>query len=238
MQNPISINQISKSFGTATVLNQVSLEVKANEMFGFIGLNGVGKTTLIKIILDLLDADSGNVTLFGVNSVIPKARSQVCYLPEKFQPSPYLTGWEFLKFAAGFYHNDLSIEAAEKLASRLSLDPSALKKRIGKYSKGMVQKLGLISVFLSKAELVILDEPMSGLDPKSRISLKEELVNYQKSGKTIFFSSHILSDIDEICDSIAVLNNGLVTHFASPALLKSKHSEQNLEKAFLKEIQA
>ena len=100
----------------------------------------------------------------------------------------------------------------------------------------MTQKLGLLAVFLSEADLVILDEPMSGLDPKARIALKRELIAYKNSGKTIFFSSHILSDMDEICDSIAILNNAQIVYCGSPQGFKNKHEEDSLDKAFLREI--
>lgn len=102
----------------------------------------------------------------------------------------------------------------------------------------MTQKLGLLAVFLSEADLVILDEPMSGLDPKARIALKKELMAYKNSGKTIFFSSHILSDMDEICDSIAVLNEAKIVYEGTPQGFKNKHCEDSLDKAFLKEIKA
>lgn len=100
----------------------------------------------------------------------------------------------------------------------------------------MTQKLGLLAVFLSEADLVILDEPMSGLDPKARIALKRELISYKNSGKTVFFSSHILSDMDEICDSIAVLNEAKIAYHGTPQGFKSKHQSDSLDKAFLKEI--
>ena len=102
----------------------------------------------------------------------------------------------------------------------------------------MTQKLGLLAVFLSEADLVILDEPMSGLDPKARIALKKELIAYKNSGKTIFFSSHILSDMDEICDSIAVLNEAKIAYEGTPQGFKDRHKEDSLEKSFLKEITA
>jgi ABC-2 type transport system ATP-binding protein len=100
----------------------------------------------------------------------------------------------------------------------------------------MTQKLGLLAVFLSRADLIILDEPMSGLDPKARIALKKELIAYKNSGKTVFFSSHILSDMDEICDSIAVLNETKIVFCGSPQAFKKKHGEDNLDHAFLREI--
>ncbi len=232
---PLKITEISKSF-KHQVLDNISLEVKPGEIFGFIGLNGIGKTTLIKIILDLLDQDNGEVEIFGVSRLLPKSRKKLCYLPEKFQPSNYLKGEEFLKFTLDFYGKKLDVSKAESICKNLDLDVKVLKEKVTKYSKGMVQKLGLLAVFLSEAELVILDEPMSGLDPKARIALKKELISYKNKGKTIFFSSHILSDMDEICDSIAVLHDKKIVYQGSPQGFKIKHGQDNLDKAFLREI--
>jgi ABC-2 type transport system ATP-binding protein len=233
---PIRVENIFKAFGNKLVLKDVSLEVLDNEIFGFIGLNGVGKTTLIKIILDLLDADSGQVEIFGVSSILPKARKNICYLPEKFQPSQHFKGEEFVKFVLGFYGKKFDEEKTRQICENLDFPYPALKQKITKYSKGMTQKLGLLALFLSEADLVILDEPMSGLDPKARIALKRELIAYKNLGKTIFFSSHILSDMDEICDAIAVLNNAKITYHGDPQGFKSRHQEDSLDKAFLKEI--
>lgn len=232
---PLKISEISKSFASP-VLDAVSFDVKQNEIFGFIGLNGQGKTTLIKIILDLLDCDFGEVEIFGVSQILPQARKKICYLPEKFQPSIHQSGEEFLRFVLGFYDKKFDRKKAEKICENLDLSAAVLSQKISKYSKGMVQKLGLVATFLSEAELVILDEPMSGLDPKARIALKRELLAYKNSGKTIFFSSHILSDMDEICDAIAVLHNTKIVYCGSPQAFKIKHQHDSLDKAFLKEI--
>jgi ABC-2 type transport system ATP-binding protein len=232
---PLKISEISKSFARP-VLSQVSFEVQPNEIFGFIGLNGVGKTTLIKIILDLLDQDEGEVEIFGVSRALPEARRKICYLPEKFQPSSHLKGEEFLKFVLDFYGKKPNWEKARAICANLDLRFEFLKQKVTKYSKGMTQKLGLLAVFLSEAELVILDEPMSGLDPKARIALKRELLAYKNSGKTVFFSSHILSDMDEICDSIAVLNEAKIAYCGTPQGFKERHQQDSLDKAFLKEI--
>ncbi len=235
---PLKISEISKSFNDKIVLDKIEFSVKKNDIFGFIGLNGVGKTTLIKIILDLLDQDHGEVEIFGVSRVLPESRKKICYLPEKFQPSQHLKGVEFVKFVLDFYGKKYNPEKAKKICENLDLKFEVLKQKVTKYSKGMTQKLGLLAVFLSEADLVILDEPMSGLDPKARIALKKELIAYKKSGKTIFFSSHILSDMDEICDSIAVLNNAKIVYEGTPKGFKDKHEEDSLDKAFLKEIGA
>ena len=236
MTHPLKISAISKSFGDRLVLDEVSFSVRKNHIFGFIGLNGVGKTTLIKIILDLLSEDDGFVDIFGVTKILPESRKKIFYLPEKFSPSPYLKGEEFLRFVLDFHGLKLDLVRLRKLCENLDLPFEILKQKVTKYSKGMVQKLGLIATFLSDADLVILDEPMSGLDTKARIKLKRELLDYKKRGKTVFFSSHILSDMDEICDEIAGLDAQKIVFTGTPQALKDKHGEDDLDKAFLRQI--
>lgn len=235
---PLKIAEISKSFNGKTVLDKVSFEVKQNEIFGFIGLNGVGKTTLIKIMLDLLDQENGEIEIFGVSRLLPESRKKLCYLPEKFQPNQHLKGEEFIKFVLDFYGKKYDAKKAQAICANLDLKFEVLKQKVTKYSKGMTQKLGLLAVFLSEADLVVLDEPMSGLDPKARIALKKELIAYRNLGKTVFFSSHILSDMDEICTSIAVLNENKIAYEGTPQGFKDKHREDHLDRAFLKEIKA
>jgi len=233
---PLSVKNVMKSFGEKKVLKGINLEVKENEIVGLVGLNGIGKTTLIKIILDLLDCEEGSTEIFGINSKITKSRKNLSYLPEKFQPSHFLKGREFLSIFNEKEKKKLDVQKVCELADTLALERKALNTRVSDYSKGMTQKLGLIATFLSDANLIILDEPMSGLDPQVRIHLKDLLLKYKKHGKSIFFSSHILADIDEVCDRIAVLHNGKILFNGKPEVFKKKHSEKSLERAFLKEI--
>ena len=140
--------------------------------------------------------------------------------------------------ALSYYGKKLDVEQAKQYARALDLDPGVLELRVGSYSKGMGQKLGLLGAFMVDAELLILDEPMSGLDPGARIKLKDMLLNERARGKTIFFSSHILSDIDEICDRIGVIHNGRLYFIGTPGDFKQKYDPSSLEKAFLKAIEA
>ncbi len=233
---PLDIDTVYKSFGPKEVLDGFSLSIKEGEIFGLIGLNGVGKTTIIKIILGLLEQDAGSVKIFGSDIEKISTRKKIAYLPEKFQPSPFLKGKEFLSLSLSYYKMKLDMKKAEEYADMLHLDPAALDLKITKYSKGMTQKLGLLSGLLTEAPLLILDEPMSGLDPRARILLKENLLNYAKNGRTIFFSSHILSDIDEICNDIAVIHNRQILFSGTPNAFKKKYKQQSLERAFLKAI--
>jgi ABC-2 type transport system ATP-binding protein len=193
----------------------------------------VGKTTLIKTILDLVKATEGSVEIFGVNSTDHNARKKLAYLPEKFFPSPLLKGAEFLKLAVCAYGKKLDMEKAKAGAEKLQLNPDVLKNRVGKYSKGMAQKLGLLGAFLTECPLLILDEPMSGLDPRARVMLKDYISEYRSAGRTIFFSSHILSDIDEMCDRVAVIHGGGMPFLGTPEDMKNSFKEPILERAFL-----
>ncbi len=239
MSKPLKIENLSKSFKSHKVLDNVSLEVNKGEMFGLVGLNGVGKTTMIKIILGLLDQDSGGATIFDKDVKDKNARKKLSFLPEKFQPSLFLKGEEFLKLTCSYYKKPYSRSDAVRLARILRLDPEVLNNRISSYSKGMGQKLGLLSSFLVGCPFIMLDEPMSGLDPSARISLKDALTDYVRSNteNTIFFSSHILSDIDEICDRIAVLHDTKIIYQGTPAGFKEKMGHNSLERAFLKAIE-
>lgn len=234
--SPLAVCHVHKSYDGREVLSDISLAIEPGEIFGLIGLNGAGKTTLIKIILDLVRAGSGEARLFDLPSRDIKARRRLSYLPEKFQPSRYLKGVEYLDLSLSYYGRKLNLDEAKEKAAALDLSPDVLASRVGSYSKGMGQKLGLLGAFLVDASLLLLDEPMSGLDPRARIMLKEMLLSAKRQGKSIFFSSHILSDIDEICDRIGVIHDGKLFFVGTPAEFKAKYGDTSLEKAFLKAI--
>ena len=238
MTTPLSIYELSKSYGTHTVLDKVSLDLKQGEIFGLIGLNGIGKTTMIKCILQLSHANSGAASFFGIDSLKDESRQNIAYLPEKFFPSKHLRGYEYLDLCLDYYGLKLDKEAAKQAAIDLQLDVAALNNRISSYSKGMGQKIGLIGAFLSKRPLLILDEPMSGLDPKARIALKKKLLSYRDEGNTIFFSSHILADIDEICDRVAIIHDTEIRYLGTPDNFKQEYPEDSLEQSFLTAIAA
>jgi len=239
MNNILSIKNISKSFynGEKVVLDQTCIEIKSGEIFGLVGLNGIGKTTMIKMIIGLLDIDEGEILIDGINSEDFASKKKFCYLPEKFQPSQHLTGIEFLDVFCSFFDKQISIDEASKLCKKIELDTEALYMPTSQCSKGMGQKLGLISAFLSDAKLLILDEPMSGLDPVARIAVKKLMMEYvENQDKSIFFSSHILADIDEICNNMAILHNKKIIFQGTSENFKAQGCETNLEKAFLNSI--
>ncbi len=191
------------------VLKGVSFHVNEGEIFGYLGPNGAGKTTTIKCILNLIFPDSGRITIFGEDSLKPRARKKVGFLPENPYFYDYLTGKEFL----AFYADLLGIhgrEREEKIKYFLKLVgmERAADLQLRKYSRGMLQRIGLAQALLNDPALVILDEPMGGLDPIGRKEFRDIIVNLKKEGRTVFLSSHILQDIEMICDRVAIILAG------------------------------
>lgn len=219
-----------------TVLDHISLTVRPGETFGLIGLNGEGKTTLIKCILGLRDVAPDQIKIFGVGNQHRAVREKLAYLPERFEPPWFLSGIDFIKFAARLYGRGIDRAAIDAKANRIGLRTDALDCRVQTYSKGMRQKLGLLATIETGCDLLILDEPMSGLDPRARAQVKALLVEERACGKTIFLSSHILADMDEICDRVTILHDTGIRYTGTPQDLCAQTRTQNLEKAFLSVI--
>ena len=232
----LAAKKICVSYDEKKVLSNISFNVSAGEVYGLIGLNGAGKTSFIKVLLGLLQQDAGQISIYGNSVKDPGVKRKLVSLPEKFEPPHFLTGREFVRFALSLYSNDVTDEQIDKSARHLALDTAALDRQARYYSKGMKQKIGLMSCFLTDCPLIVLDEPMSGLDPLARMRVKQQVDFAKKSGRTVFFSSHILADIDEICDKIAVIDEGLLKFEGTPKMLKNKSQETILENAFLKII--
>lgn len=234
IQNPIlDTRGVTVAYKGVTAIEDISLSVRAGETFGLVGLNGAGKTSLIKCIIGLRNQDSGEIDFLGRSSAVAENRRRMAFLPERFDPPWFLSGMEFMRFTLRLYGRPFSPQAVIEAAERLALDPSALCRRVQTYSKGMRQKLGLMGTVMTGCDLMILDEPMSGLDPRARAHVKDMLAEVRRQGRTIFMSSHILSDMDEICDRIAVLHNRRLHYIGSPKELKQSVGADNLERAFL-----
>lgn len=236
MKNCLAVVDIHKNFKNKTVLENITLNVKPYDIYGLIALNGIGKTTLIKIILNLINAEKGSIELFDQKHDNHQARLHLGYLPEKFLPSPFLKGKEFLENYLSAYNMTYDHNTACNIATSLDLDPTALDIVVKKYSKGMGQKLGLIALFLQNPKLMILDEPMSGLDPKARVCLKMLMRDYASRGGAIFFSSHILADIDEISTKIAVIHDKNIIYTGTSENFCQAYPGSNLEHSFIKAI--
>lgn len=192
-------------------LKDFSLTVYQGETFGLLGPNGAGKTTLLKILLGVIRPTSGRAMLLGHPIGDRAVKQRVGYLPENAYFYDYLTAWEFLEFAAGLFQIPKSI-AHKRMAQLLDLvglaKTAAKKKQMRQYSKGMLQRVGMAQALINDPEVVFLDEPMSGLDPLGRYQVREIILSLKEQGKTIFFNSHILADVEKICDRIAILALG------------------------------
>jgi ABC-2 type transport system ATP-binding protein len=225
--------QVTKSYGGVPALSDFSLEVRRGAFFGLVGVNGAGKTTLIKCLLDCCDADGGAIDIFDVRHRVTAARARLAYLPERFNPPFYLTGRDFVRYMLELYHAPYDENRVARLFGALDLDRSALDRPARAYSKGMTQKLGLAACLLSGKDLYVLDEPTGGLDPKARALLKAELNALRSAGHTVFFTSHALADVEELCDHMAVLHAGRLCFSGSPQELIGRYGAPNLEQAFL-----
>ena len=229
----ISFRRLSKSYADTPVLQQLELEVPAGRTFGLVGMNGAGKTTLIKCLLDFCEFDSGDIRIFGLPSRITRARARLAFLPERFVPPYYLTGEDFLRYMMKLYDCGYESGRVRQMLAELDLAESALRKPVRMFSKGMTQKLGLAACLLSGRELLVLDEPTSGLDPKARALLKNRLQAAHAAGRTVFFTSHALADVDVLCDRMAVLHQGELRFAGTPGELRTRFGAASLEQAYL-----
>lgn len=235
-ENPLSslsVQDICISYGHHNVINGLSFEIALGETFGLIGLNGEGKTTLIKAMLGLRECRQGKIEIYGAPAGSTEIKKKLAYLPERFDPPWFLKGMEFIKFSQDLYGRQFDKEKVVALAVRLALDPDVLSNKVQTYSKGMRQKLGIMATLLSGGDLLVLDEPMSGLDPQARALVKDVLQEARSEKRTIFLCSHILMDMNEICDRVAVLSGGNFLFTGPPDELQARGGGGNLERAFL-----
>lgn len=214
----VQTSVLTKVYRTGFWLNQkiaslknCSLSVYQGETFGLLGPNGAGKTTLLKILLGIVRPTSGRAWLLERPIGDTKVKQRVGYLPENAYFYDYLTGWEFLQFTAELFQipEDIQQQRIPLLLDLVGLSKlAAQKKQLRQYSKGMLQRVGMAQALINDPDVVFLDEPMSGLDPMGRYQIREIILSLKAQGKTIFFNSHVLSDVEKICDRIAILANG------------------------------
>lgn len=207
---PISIRGLTKRYGHIVAVNDLSLEVAPGEILGFLGLNGAGKTTTIRILLDLLRPTSGSASILGhdCQSDGIRARVNIGYLPGEMGIYSDLTGREVLGLLARLNEQLPDENRRRELQERLEFPDSDLRRRLREYSTGMKRKLGIIQAFQSDPLLLILDEPTEGLDPLMQESFYQLLVDVKSRGRTVFMSSHVLSEVERVCDRIALVRQG------------------------------
>ena len=205
-ETAIRTEGLSKSFGSTLALVDLDLEVPAGEVLGYLGPNGSGKTTTIRLLLDLLTADRGRAEIFGVDAQADpvEAHRRVAYVPGEANLWPSLTGAETLHLL-GRVHGTVDTAYRDALIERFELDPS---KKVRAYSKGNRQKLILIAGLMSRADLLLLDEPTSGLDPLMERAFRHCIDEARERGQTVFLSSHILAEVEALSDRIAILRSG------------------------------
>ena len=192
-------------------LKHCSLDIYQGETFGLLGPNGAGKTTLLKLLLGIIRPTAGGATVMGQPAGDSQTKAKIGYLPENPYFYDYLTGWEFLSYTAGLFgiKGSAQSQRISYLLNLVQLDTrSAKKKPMRRYSKGMLQRVGMAQALMNDPEIVFLDEPMSGLDPTGRYQVREIILALKKQGKTLFFNSHVLSDVEMICDRVAILDQG------------------------------
>jgi ABC-2 type transport system ATP-binding protein len=221
---------------TKTAVNGLSLEVLRGEVFGFLGPNGAGKTSTMNVLLGFLPPFSGSASLFGVDVRQPIARQRIGYLPELTYYYKFLSAEELLRFYARIFkipssERELRIDAVLKLVEL----EGARSRPIRTYSRGMQQRVGLAQALINNPDLLMLDEPTSGLDPIGRMKVREVIQRLRQEGKTVFFSSHELGEVETVCDRVAILHQGELKTVGRVDDLVGQY-QCDLEKIFLKVI--
>lgn len=234
----LEVRQLRKSFSTdfwrprREVLRGVSFRLPAGTTTGFIGVNGSGKTTSLKCILGFIFPERGEVLFDSGKQSLDVFKARLGYLPERPYFYDFLSAEEFLRF-----HWDLSgggggfAERRDSVLAKVDLSGTGAK-RLRQFSKGMLQRIGLAQALLRQPDLLILDEPMSGLDPDGRLLVKDILHEEKKRGTTLFFSSHLLADMEELCDRLIVIDDGKILYEGPQETFLTEQADRNLERAF------
>jgi ABC-2 type transport system ATP-binding protein len=218
MTSAIMTDDLSKSFGATRALAGLTLEVPAGEVLGYLGPNGAGKTTTIRLLLGLIQATSGRAEILGVDCQKDpvEAHRRLAYVPGEANLWPGLTGQETLHLL-GRMHGQFDVAYRDTLVQRFDFDQT---KRVRAYSKGNRQKLILIAGLMTRADVLLLDEPTSGLDPLMEQAFRESVIEARERGQTVFLSSHILSEVEALCDRVAILRGGRLVEVGTLAEMR------------------
>lgn len=205
----IQIENISKTYGEHFSLKNISFSLEKGKIFSLLGPNGAGKTTLVKLMLNLIHQDAGNILINNTEANNKKSRLGVAFIPEKFNFFPFYTAYGVLEFFGTMkgVQADLLKPQIDSALKMLNID-ELRNRKLSKMSKGQIQRVGLASILIGDNDLIILDEPFSGLDPIGMRDLKEIIKKLKEDGKTLFINSHILLEMEHLCDEVAILNRG------------------------------
>lgn len=235
----IKIEHTTKKFGQKVAVNDISFEIPSGSITGFIGPNGAGKTTTIHMITGVLAPDQGIITLNGINIKDDpiEAKKQFALVPDSPDLFLRLTGREYANFIADIYRVDpeLRKERLERLVKEFRLE-SDFDSQMSSYSHGMRQKAMIIAALVCDPSIWILDEPMTGLDPESSYLLKEKMKEHAASGKSVFFSTHVLEVAEKLCDKIVMISDGNIKYDGTLEHLKEEHANESLEEIFLEVV--
>lgn len=232
--NDIVISNLSKSYGKGKkkvdVVKNISLTVTKGTVFGFIGPNGAGKTSTIKMLVGLSHPTEGTITVAGGNPTDIETHKKMSFMPESPTFYQYLTGGEFLDFVTTLFNLDNKATRITNALKEVNL-LHAKDKKIRNYSKGMLQRLGLAQAMISDPEILFLDEPLDGLDPLGRAEVKKIILSLKANNKTIFINTHILGDVEEVCDLVGIIDHGELLRVDTPKSIITGH--RDLEEAFV-----
>lgn len=233
----IELKNINKSYdGKKNAVDELNITIEPGQIVGFIGPNGAGKTTTLRMLTGLLTPDSGSVTINGIDIATNpiKAKQQFGFVSDDPNAFLKLKGLEYLNFIADIYgvNSEDRLERIQRYTKLLDID-HALNNKINSYSHGMRQKIMVIAQLIHNPNLLILDEPLTGLDPQSSFALKELMKDRAKNNKSVFFSTHVLEVAEKLCDQIIIINHGKVLYTGTLSNLKSQYNDLSLEEIFL-----
>jgi ABC-2 type transport system ATP-binding protein len=240
MSNAIEIETLRVEFktrkGIVRAVDDLSFSVKAGSVFGFLGANGAGKTTVMHVLLGFIRATAGRVSVLGNPAASVDTRGRIGFLPEHPDTYRFLTGRESLLYCGQLFGFDLATARlrASQLLSLAGLDGNAADRRIQTYSRGMMQKICLAQALVNDPDILLLDEPTGGLDPVARLQVRDIIRNLQERGKTVFFSSHELSEVEMVCDTVCILAEGRLVVIGTPRSLTGR--DESLEQFFVKTV--
>jgi ABC-2 type transport system ATP-binding protein len=232
----ITFENVTKRFGNLAAADGVSFTVQKGEAFALLGPNGAGKTTLVRLLLGFSRCTAGTINIAGLPAGRSASREKLGYLAEIYRIPPYLSGRQYLMRHAAFcgLSGGSAKAAVGNILQRVGMDGQE-KKMASHYSKGMIQRIGLGAALLGDPELLVLDEPVSGLDPLGMRDVRVILEDFKKSGGTILLNSHLLSEVERLCDSVAIMNKGRIV--VKGGLARIVHGNETLEEVFIRHVE-